>query len=313
MRIVSLEEIKAVLPKINLMEEIETGFSAYSNGEVVVPPVGELNFKNPPGDVHIKYGYIRDDDVYVIKIASGFYDNKLIGLSSGQGMMLVFDQKSGKPLGLLEDEGYLTDIRTAVAGAICAKYLAPRNIEAIGIIGTGVQARMQLEYLKNVTECRTAIVWGRSESALNQYQTSMDDSGFNIETTLVMDQVTDNCNLIVTCTASEKSLIRDDQIEGKIHITAMGSDTPNKQELDSNLLSKADLIIADSKTQCEVRGEIHHGVKNKIISMDSIVELGDIINGDQQGRTNNSGLTVADLTGVAVQDIQISKAVLKYI
>ena len=313
MRIVTLDEIKTVLPKIDLMAEIEAGFSAYSNGEVVVPPVGELNFEDPPGDVHIKYGYIRDDDVYVIKIASGFYQNKLLGLSNGQGMMVVFDQKNGKPLGLLQDEGYLTDVRTAVAGAICAKYLAPNNIQAIGIIGTGVQARMQLEYLKNVTDCRSAIVWGRSKSALNQYRTNMTDSGFIIETTMALDQVTDNCNLIVTCTASEKPLITKDQIKGKIHITAMGSDTPNKQELDSNVLSKADLIIADSRSQCEVRGEIHHAIKNKIVSMDSILELGEIINGDRQGRTTGSELTVADLTGVAVQDIQISKAVLSNI
>ena len=313
MRIVSLEEIKLVLPKIDLMQEIETGFSAYSNGEVVVPPVGELNFDNPPGDVHIKYGYIQDDDVYVIKIASGFYQNKLLGLSNGQGMMLVFDQKSGKPIGLLQDEGYLTDVRTAVAGAICAKYLAPKNIEAIGIIGTGVQARMQLEYLKRVTDCKSAIVWGRSESALDQYKTIMADSGFIIQTTMALEQVTDNCNLIITCTASEKPIIRKDHVTGNVHITAMGSDTPNKQELGSNVLSKADLIIADSRSQCEVRGEIHHAIRNNAVSMDSIAELGEIINGDRQGRTTSSEVTVADLTGVAVQDIQISKAVLKYI
>ena len=313
MRIVSLEEIKVVLPKIDLMQEIETGFSAYSNGEVVVPPVGELNFDNPPGDVHIKYGYIQDDDVYVIKIASGFYQNKLLGLSNGQGMMLVFDQKSGKPIGLLQDEGYLTDVRTAVAGAICAKYLAPKNIEAIGIIGTGVQARMQLEYLKRVTDCKSAIVWGRSESALDQYKTIMADSGFIIQTTMALEQVTDNCNLIITCTASEKPIIRKDHVTGNVHITAMGSDTPNKQELGSNVLSKADLVIADSRSQCEVRGEIHHAIRNNAVSMDSIAELGEIINGDRQGRTTSSEVTVADLTGVAVQDIQISKAVLKYI
>ena len=313
MRIVSLEEIKVVLPKIDLMQEIETGFSAYSNGEVVVPPVGELNFENPPGDVHIKYGYIQDDDVYVIKIASGFYQNKLFGLSNGQGMMLGFDQKSGKPIGLLQDEGFLTDVRTAVAGAICAKYLAPKNIEAIGIVGTGVQARMQLEYLKNATDCQNVIVWGRSKSALNQYKTSMGDSGFTIETTMALDQVTDNCNLIVTCTASEKPIIRKNHVKGKVHITAMGSDTPNKQEIGSNVLSKADLVIADSRSQCEVRGEIHHAIRNNAVSMDSIAELGEIINGDRQGRTTSSGITVADLTGVAVQDIQISKAVLKYI
>ena len=93
----------------------------------------------------------------------------------------------------------------------------------------------------------------------------------------------------------------------------MGSDTPNKQELETNVLSKADLIIADSRSQCEVRGEIHHAIRNKKVSMDSIVELGEVINGDRQGRTTSSELTVADLTGVAVQDIKISKAVLKYI
>ena len=228
-------------------------------------------------------------------------------------MMLVFDQKSGKPIGLLQDEGYLTDVRTAVAGAICAKYLAPKNIEAIGIVGTGVQARMQLEYLKNVTDCQNVIVWGRSKSALNQYKTSMGDSGFTIETTMALDQVTDNCNLIVTCTASEKPIIRKNHVKGKVHITAMGSDTPNKQEIGSNVLSKADLVIADSRSQCEVRGEIHHAIRNNAVSMDSIAELGEIINGDRQGRTTSSGITVADLTGVAVQDIQISKAVLKYI
>jgi len=227
--------------------------------------------------------------------------------------MLVFDQKSGKPIGLLQDEGYLTDVRTAVAGAICAKYLAPKNIEAIGIVGTGVQARMQLEYLKNVTDCQNVIVWGRSKSALNQYKTSMGDSGFTIETTMALDQVTDNCNLIVTCTASEKPIIRKDHVKGKVHITAMGSDTPNKQELGSNVLSKADLVIADSRSQCEVRGEIHHAIRNNAVSMDSIAELGEIINGDRQGRIPSSEITVADLTGVAVQDIQISKAVLKYI
>ena len=168
-------------------------------------------------------------------------------------------------------------------------------------------------FLKNVTDCQNVIVWGRSKLALNQYKTSMGDSGFTIETTMSLDQVTDNCNLIVTCTASEKPIIRKNHVTGKVHITAMGSDTPNKQELGSNVLSKADLIIADSRSQCEVRGEIHHAIRKNAVSMDSIAELGEIINGDRQGRTTSSGITVADLTGVAVQDIQISKAVLKYL
>ena len=152
MRIVSLEEIKAVLPKVDLIAEIEAGFAAYSRGDVIVPPVGEMHFDSPPGDVHIKYGYIKNDEIYVIKIASGFWQNTAYGLPNGNGMMLVFNQKTGQPVAVLQDEGYLTDVRTAVAGAVCAKFLAPKNIERIGILGTGLQAKMQLKYLDSIVD-----------------------------------------------------------------------------------------------------------------------------------------------------------------
>ena len=124
-RIIDLSTIKSILPKVDLIGEIEKGFAAYSNGEVIVPPVGELNFDSPPGDVHIKYGYIKNDSIYVIKIASGFYQNSSIGLPTGNGMIIVFDKQTGAPIAVLNDECYLTDVRTAIAGAICAKYLAP--------------------------------------------------------------------------------------------------------------------------------------------------------------------------------------------
>ena len=150
MQIISLEHIKSILPQVDLIQEIESGFKAYSNDLVVVPPVGELSFQSPPGDVHIKYGYIKGDEVYVIKIASGFYKNTSAGLPAGNGMMLVFNQKTGQPVAMLQDECYLTDIRTAVAGAITAKYLAPKHVEYIGIVGTGVQARLQLQYLRDI-------------------------------------------------------------------------------------------------------------------------------------------------------------------
>ena len=145
--VINLEEIKKIVADIDVVSAMEEGFVQYSNGNTVVPPVGELLFEKPKGDAHIKYGYIKNDDYYVIKIASGFYDNPKIGLPSSQGLMLLFDQKTGVPKGVLLDEGYLTDIRTAAAGALAAKYFAPKNIKAVGIIGTGIQAKLQLQYL----------------------------------------------------------------------------------------------------------------------------------------------------------------------
>tara|TARA_B100001142_G_scaffold330326_1_gene398142 strand:+ start:3191 stop:4123 length:933 start_codon:yes stop_codon:yes gene_type:complete len=308
MRIVTLDHIKSILPNVDLLSEIESGFAAYSSGLVVVPPVGELSFQSPPGDVHIKYGYINEDDVYVIKIASGFYENKIENLPVGNGMMLVFSQKTGQPLAMLQDECYLTDVRTAVAGAITAKHLSPKNIDRIGIVGTGTQAKLQLQYLKDVIDCNKVVVWGRSSDSLSNYIKSMDSYNYQVEPTASIDDIVKQCQLIITCTPSEKALI--DEVNPGTHITAIGSDTTSKRELSSKLLFQADVVITDSKSQCKERGEIYQASKDGFLTS-SVLELGDIINGIDAGRVSQEQITVADLTGVAVQDIQISKAILR--
>ncbi|MEM9776945.1 MAG: ornithine cyclodeaminase family protein [Chloroflexota bacterium] len=310
MRLIPLEEIKSVLPTIDLMSQIETGFVAYSAGKSVVPPVGELLLDNPPGEVHIKYGYIQDDDYYVIKIASGFFQNHQLGLPTSSGMMLLFSQKTGQPVAVLADEGYLTDVRTAVAGAIAAKYLAPKHVERIGIVGTGIQARMQLEYLKGVVGCSDVLVWGRSAEKLAAYQAEMSAAGFTVVTTLNVDEISASCHLIVTTTPAVEPLIRLSALRRDgIHITAMGSDTPHKQEVESSVLAAADLVVADSIPQCLARGEIFKALEARKIDQSGLIELGQVVSGEHPGRTDDSQLTIADLTGVAVQDIQIAKAV----
>lgn len=307
--IITFEQIKSVTENMDFSEILEEGFAAYSRGEVVVPPVGELTFEQPPGDTHIKYGYIKNDDVYVIKIASGFYENPAIGLPSNSGLMLVFSQKTGGLQAVLLDEGYLTDIRTAVAGQIAAKYLAPRNVDAIGVFGLGIQGKMQVEYLKSVTDCRKVVAWGRSEEKLEQYAADMAKLGFEVEGTMDAATVCAACNLIVTTTPSQQPLITADMIRPGTHITAMGSDTPEKQELDCDILGKADLIVADSIEQCMLRGETFRAIEAGIISANDLCELGNIVSGQIVGRSSETQITVADLTGVAVQDIQIAKSV----
>ena len=309
MKILNLEQIKTLLASIDIIPAIEVGFKAYSLGNAVIPPVAEMLFDVPPGDVHIKYGYLRDDDFYVIKIASGFYDNPKLGLSSSNGMMLLFSQKTGEIKCILLDEGYLTNIRTAAAGAVAAKYLAPKNIERIGIIGAGIQGKLQLQYLKTITNCMDVIVWGISEKELNLYKNEMEPLGYTIETTTSKVKIAYSCNLIVTVTPSKKPLLKVDDIQTGTHITAVGSDTPEKQELESEILKKADVVVADSISQCLQRGEIFHGIRNNHIQQEKLVELGNIISGKNVGRTSENQITIADLTGVAVQDIQISKAV----
>ncbi len=307
MRIVTLEAIKAVLPRLDLIPAIEAGFAAYSKGESVVPPVGELILDR--GEVHIKYGFIRGQDNYVVKIASGFYGNPRMGLPSSQGLMLLFSQQTGTPVCLLLDEGFLTDTRTAVAGAIAAKYLAPSKVARIGIVGTGVQARLQLRHLHGVVDCSEVLVWGRGGPQLEAYVAHCHDLPFQIQTTLDMKKLQRSCNLIVTTTPARSPLLKAADLQPGTHMTAVGSDTPDKQELESGLLRVADLVVADSRSQCLERGEIHQAVRAGVLDPQRVIELGEVISGQEDGRTSDRLVSVADLTGVAVQDLQIAQAV----
>ncbi len=321
-KIIPLNEIKTILktiPTTQLLDAIEGGFKTYFLGEVVVPPVGTMQFDQPPGEVHIKYGYQRNSPYYVIKIASGFYDNPKMGLSSSNGNMLVYSQKTGELKAILLDNGYLTDIRTALAGALAAKYLAPKKITGIGIVGTGIQARLQLQYLLEVLPVTLNMpiwVWGRSDDKLQAYQKGMQAIGIPliINPTKQMDQLVQHCNLLVTCTPAKSPLIKAVHFANAtnkgFHITAMGSDTKGKQEIDASILAKADLLIADSYAQCAEYGEISHALNQNLIQAQQVTDLGKMLL-QKQYRESDEQITIADLTGVAVQDIVIAELVLK--
>ncbi len=314
-KLLELDEIKRLIDVPTLIQAIEDGFVLYSEGKVVVPPVGFMHFDQPPGDVHIKYGFVKNDDVYVLKIASGFYDNPKLGVSPAEGVILVFSQQTGHLQMVLHDQAWLTDMRTAAAGAVAAKHLAPSNVECIGIVGTGVQARMQLELLRDVVDCQRCLVWGRDPSKVQSMLKDLESSealqGWDLTISAASDiaELVAASNLIVTTTSARDALILADHVQHGVHITAMGSDDHGKQELDAALLGKADIVVADSISQCVDHGECFHAVKNETLPEDNILELGNVIRQADLGRKNDEQITIADLTGVAIQDIQIAKMV----
>lgn len=305
----SADRIRAALNIAEAIAAIEEGFAAYSCGRALVPPVGYLGFDRPPGDCHIKYGHIAGQDEFVIKVATGFYDNPSHGLPSSNGFMVLLSARTGEPQVLLDDGGYLTDLRTAIAGLIAAKHLAPARPRSIGVVGTGVQARVQLEQLLGYYGSCPVRVWGRNGRSAAALVKEMVTSGHEAAVAATVREICADCDLIVTATASRTPLIEAEWIRPGTHITAVGADAKGKQELDPRILAGADIRAVDSIEQCVDHGEAAHAVAAQLIAPGDLVELGHIVSGARPGRTGANQVTVADLTGLAVQDIQIARCV----
>ncbi|MBV03151.1 MAG: ornithine cyclodeaminase family protein [Rhodobacteraceae bacterium] len=308
-QVFKLDEILKALKDIDVVDVIAQGFKALSEEKVVIPPIGEMLFPDVDGELHIKYGAIKGDEDFVVKMATGFFQNPSIGLSPFSGCMMVFSQKTGHISSVLLEEGELTNHRTAAAGAVAAKCLAPKNVNMIGIVGTGVQSRLQALYLQKMTDCRNLVIWGRNKDKAELAAVDMQKMGYEAN---VIENLNDLCKvsqIIVTTTPATSPLLKREMITPGTHITAMGSDTSDKCELSPDILDLADIVAADSIEQAIQRGEISQALKAGKCNKDKLVELGSIIIDPSKGRTNDQQITIADLSGVAIQDIMIAKAV----
>jgi ornithine cyclodeaminase len=268
------------------------------------------------GEVHIKTGHLSGGTYYAVKIASSFYGNTALGLPSSNGMVLVFDSQTGAPAAFLLDNGFITDLRTAAAGALAAKYLARQQVNTVAVIGSGAQARYQLQLLPLVRLFREARVWGRNHNKAQACVEELRRAGiagqpaFSVAPSL--EQAVRGADVVITVTASREPLLRAEWLAPGATVIAVGSDGPDKQELDVKVLARADRIVADSLPQCLRLGEIHHAVEQGAIKKEKVsAELGEIAAGLKPGRTREDELIVCDLTGVGVQDVAAASLVME--
>ena len=222
-------------------------------------------------------------------------------------MVLLFSSETGELLTIFQDEGYLTDMRTAAAGAVAAKYLAPRELDCIGILGAGMQAKLQLEYLREVTPCRRVKLWARSIDRAR----ALTVHGFDIEVVDSPAIVAAAARLIVSTTASRSWLLGAADVKPGTHITALGADGGGKQELEPALIALAKIRAVDSLSQCSKYGDSSFALEQGLIGMQDLVELGRVIQDPSLRRQNAQDISIADLTGVAVQDMAIAELALQ--
>jgi len=309
--VLTKEEIESVLTIEDTIEVVEEGFKAFNSGRAVVPFPVALQVPDHNGDIHIKPGYIKGYDTYTVKIASGFYDNPKLNLPTSHGMLLLFDSKTGFPLCFEVDRCYLTDLRTAAAGAVAARALSKKSVSKVAVIGTGTQARLQIEALSKVRKFDELRVWGRNPERVKQYVADMKKIlNAKIVAARTAEEAVVGSEIVVTATMTSSPLVKAAWIGKGTHITAMGSDSPEKQELETAVLAKADKIVVDSLKQCAGLGEVHHALSDGTIAEKDIhAELGEVLLGKKKGRESDDEITICDLTGIAVQDVVTSQLV----
>ncbi|NRG17519.1 cyclodeaminase [Rhizobiales bacterium] len=298
---------EAVKLDLAAIDVVEHAFAALATGKVVMPPILSMAIEEANGEVDVKTAYIPGFDGFAIKVSPGFFDNPKLGLPSLNGLMILFSAKTGLVEALFLDNGYLTDVRTAAAGAVAARHMAPENVETAGVIGTGVQARLQMEAAHLVRRFSRVLVWGRDMAKAEACARDIAET-LGIEARAEADpaRLVAESQLVVTTTPSREPVFKADWLHPGLHVTAMGSDQGEKNEIEPRALVDASAYICDRVSQCEALGELRTAIAAGLWSGDMPAELGAVVTGAVPARRSAEDITICDLTGTGAQDTAIA-------
>jgi ectoine utilization protein EutC len=310
-RVLLEAEIRGLIGPAAALPAVRDAFAALARGEATLPGVIGFDVPAHQGEVHVKGAYLHGAPYYSIKEAAGFYANSERGLPVGSGLVLVFDATTGFLAAILFDNGYLTELRTGAAGALAADLLARRRVGRVAVIGAGSQARFQLEALALVRRPASVTVFGRTPSRVAAYAREMQERiGLPVRVAASARDAVEGADVVITATPSRAPIVRAEWLGRGAHVTAVGADGPEKQELEPEVLARADKVVVDRLDQCLRLGELHHAVEVGLLAAGDVwAELGELAAGQKPGRESEDEITVADLTGVGIQDAAVASAV----
>lgn len=298
-------DLRALVPlDMDAITCVEDAFRALATKPVAMPPILRLDIPEHRGEVDVKTAYVPGIDHFAIKISPGFFGNPALGLPSTNGMMVVLSARTGLVQALLLDNGYLTDIRTAAAGAVAARHLSRPDSAAVAVLGAGMQADLQIAALSMVRPVASVRVWARDGAKARALGDRLGARGIAALPAATVDAAIDGADIVVTTTPAEQPILH--RASAGQHITAMGSDAEHKNEIAPDLVARA-IYVADRLSQTRHLGELHHAIAAGRISADQdFAELGQVIAGQRAGRTGPADITIADLTGTGIQDTAIA-------
>jgi ornithine cyclodeaminase/alanine dehydrogenase-like protein (mu-crystallin family) len=311
-RIVDAESIRESVTFEDLVEPVARAFEESSagladNGLIVMFPAERREL----GDVYVKTGSLCGHHIYIVKVSPWFSGNVERGLPQG-GFVGVFDSHTGQTLALLNDEHYLSDIRTAAAGAVAARILAPINVGTAAVLGAGVQAYWQALALYRERPFTTLLIWARSPQRAEQLKTRLRGKlpHVDIRCSTDIERTVRSADVLITATLSAEPIVQGAWLREGMHITAVGADDPFKCELDATALHRARVFV-DARETAEANGDVHRAIRAGRYSIEDVsAELGEVISGRAAGRTSDSDITIAKFVGIGAQDLVAAEVTL---
>lgn len=304
--------VRAAIGPAEALEAVRRAFVALHRGEATLPLIMDVEFPQVRGEAHVKGAHLHEADTWALKVASGFPANAAHGLAVGSGLSVVLSAQTGFPRAVLLDNGFLTDLRTAAAGALATDLLARPDAASLLLVGAGGQAGFQLDALLGVRDLDRIGIWARRPDRAQAVAGELSARHERrVEAEPDLGRAVARADVIVTVTASRSPLIDADWVAPGTHVTAVGSDLPGKQELQSALLGRADVICVDDPAVTAVTGELQHALRDGRVALDNVVTLGAVAAGDAAGREGAEQITVADLCGLGVQDAAVADLVLR--
>jgi ornithine cyclodeaminase len=318
---ITYDEIRRLVRLEDAIEPVRQAFKSYSQGRANIPPVQHLEMPSrKEGALHIKTGHVEPFDFCLVKVASTFPENtrRTPPSPSINGVIVIFSALDGEPLAVIEDRAWITQLRTAAAGAVAAEALARPDSEILGIYGSGAQARLQTDAVLHACPgIRKVLVWGRTPDHVRRFADGLRASrpDLMVEAKSHAEEVARPADIVVTATYANEPIVRGEWLPEGVLVIGMGADSIFKRELDPETILKADKVYVDSRSQNEILAEIGHGIRDGLFDAHRIdAEIGDVLiaaDQGQPGRASDRERIVCKLTGVAVQEIFVCDYVLR--
>jgi len=304
------EAVTSSLTVADAIESVEEAFSALAKGKVDVPMPMHIGIEESaaagPGDCHIKGGYVSGTPTFTVKLACvSFYKNLERGLPPGSGIFIVVNAVTGAPLGVFQENRFMTDLRTGAAGGIAMKYCSTPEQEVVGFIGAGAIARNMARGAAAIRPFQ-GVVFG-FDGAEDFAKEMGDELGVPFKVASSAEELCRESDVIFTQTPGGTTVLEKEWLKPSgVTIIASGSDQPTKQEIPVDVLS-AGKYISDLTKQTSKVGELRSAIKAGVMTEEDVyAELGEIVNGDKPGREGNE-VIVVDLTGTGAQDAAIGQ------